>query len=249
LLARRRKNMRRVVVLAPVLALAVLGGASSDARANSCPADRPYLVTAAKFQGFLTVCSDADQTSLTIRNAANVVYRVWPSAYNSLTLHANSDLSLLGEATRTAAPPRCYQRLEYCILEPGGSADVHAAVGFRAQASVYSDAAATGTTLAARLVAGQIDRRLRPVALRRMNSVMTCAKSISATMNADGWQFALRSGVDVASSCPGLMSDLDATQAERTAWSARVTRVGARVLKQEGFFDAVFSFFKAVVRR
>ena len=88
-------------------------------------------------------------------------------------------------------------------------------------------------TLAARLVAGQIESRLRPRAASRIGSVLSCARNVASTLQSAGW-VALRSSLNVAASCPSLMRELYATRDGRQALDSRVTRVGTRLLNQEG---------------
>ena len=102
-------------------------------------------------------------------------------------------------------------------------------------------------TLAARLVAGQIERRLQPTAMRRIGAVMACAQSLSSTLQGDRWT-ALRHGLDVTTSCPSLMRELYPRRSQRLALGARVSSVGSRLLKQEGFRELLMSGAKTLIR-
>jgi hypothetical protein len=194
------------------------------------------------------VCSDLLQRSLVIQNLSRIVYDVAPVPGSTVQIHANSENSLVGQATRVAVPATCSRG--HCVLQPGGWALAYSTYGNTA-ANAYIDplAGSTRVALSARLVAGQIERRLRPKAQRNLLAVITCANSIANSTWDDGWEQAFRSGVDLATSCPSLMEALYDTQAEERALASRISRLGTKIIGQEGFVDVVLSGIKAILHR
>jgi len=239
--------MKRVLVTA-VIALGILASGASPAAAAGCTGDHPYEKTNARFRGFLVVCSDLFQRSLVIQNESRIVYSVSPVRGSTVQIYRNPEDSLVGEATRLAAPATCVFRR--CTLQPGGSATAFSTRGDTlANALIDPDAELTRVTLSARLVAGQIQQRLQSRAQRNIGALMACANSIANTTWRDGWEFAFRAGVDLATTCPSLVRSLYSNAAEEVALASRVSRLGSKIIGQEGFVDVVLSGIKAIIRR
>jgi hypothetical protein len=233
---------KKLALAAGVAVLACLSLPSSPAVAAGCPGGYPSLVSTA-YDGFLVFCVTRGGLYARVENISTIVYGLQPTPSSIVDeVTGPSTSTLLGLATWRAAPPGC--RGAYCVLPPGGSAYIR---GRPAQVYVSADTVRTQVALSARLVAGQIERRLWPKAMRRIGSVTTCAQNIASTLRSDGWT-AMRYGINVSTSCPSLMRELYPSREQQLALNSRILRVGGRILKQEGFLDVLLSLGKRLIR-
>jgi hypothetical protein len=235
------------VILSAAIVVAVVAMSESPAAAAGCDRDQRE-VTNARFRGLVVVCLSGSGVALEIQNISRITYRIWAADSSVLFIRANPDNTLLGEATRRAAPARCCD--SFYTLQPGGSASVVAlGAGVAPQAFLDPDAQRTALTLAARLVAGQIERGLRPRARRNMEAVMACARAVTSTSWQDGWDYAFRQSVDLATTCPSLVQRVLSSPEEEQTLARKITSLGRRIASQEGFVDIVLSAAKAIIRR
>ncbi len=234
--------MKKKLALAGCLsALACVALPSQAAVAAGCSGDYPASESSV-FDGFLVVCTTGDGRFARIENISTVVYNLWPRRGSRITdVFGPAGFNLVVTITRESARATCPGR-RYCVLPPGGSAYVS---GSPAQVLVDPDATATRLTLAARLIAGGIDRRLWPQT--RTGSVMACARHVAGTLQSEGW-VQLRGGINVATSCPTLVKELYPGLEQRIRLNTKVAKVGTRILRQEGFLDVVLSGLKTLIR-